>query len=111
MSRWGSKDPISPEAWDPAHAGDPSVHVPRVRRPPPAEAAAPEEQRAEEPRVIDRPGDEPGDFWLEPWDAQDEERIDAARREEEQDANQLEETLYIQGSGLTNKAVPAMCGT
>ena len=78
----GVQQPLRPEAWDPLHAGDPSVHVPRVRRPPPAEAAAPEEQEVQQ--AMDLPGDAPGDFWLEPFDAQEEERIYVAQEQEEE---------------------------
>ena len=79
----GVQRPLRPEAWDPAHAADPSVRLPRVRRQPPAEAPAPEEENPDEQQPIDRPGDQPGDYWLEPFDDQEEERIDVARREEE----------------------------
>ena len=79
----GVQRPLRPEAWDPAHAADPSVRLPRVRRQPPAEAPAPEEENPDEQQPIDRPGDQPGDYWLEPFDVQEEERTDVARREEE----------------------------
>ena len=67
----GVQQPLRPGAHDPSHAGDPSVYVPRVRRAPLAEAAAPEEEMDQQP--LDRPGDAPGDFWLEPFNAEEEE--------------------------------------
>ena len=38
----GMQTPIRSQAWDPAHAADPSVRQPRPRREPPAEDVAPE---------------------------------------------------------------------
>ena len=60
--------PAAPtDAWDPAHAPDPSIHRPRPRHAPPQEQAAPEEEAAG-PQALDRPGDAEGDSWLAPWD-------------------------------------------
>ena len=72
----GVQAPLHSEAWGPAAAGDPSVRVPRQHHHQPLEAPAPEERDAQGPMAVDKPGDQPGDYWLEPWD-QDEE---AAKR-------------------------------
>ena len=80
MDRWqepvGVQPHLQPEAWDPGAAPDPSVRRPRPRREPLAEAPAPEEQDVDgQPQrqldgveliPVDRPGEEPEDYWLAP---------------------------------------------
>ena len=78
----GLQAPAAPEAWDAAHAPDPSIRPRGVRRRQPQEQDAPEERDPQvDPRALpdELPGEAPGDDWLKDFDQDYEEHSPGER--------------------------------